>query len=588
VRGPRWLSYAPMKNTPITERGRLPLGPVLFVLALAAYKAVTLAGSMMTPWQGLLELWLLDFSYLALLLAAAICAAQAKNPWLRSLALVALWSLTAYYLVDSFVVLALDQHAGLADIERYAAEWGVVASFFDIHTLLAVALCLLSCALFFPFTRTVRRCSFGLLALCLVTGIAAASYSPGPLLRYAALDPAAVVERYLNAAPDERTIYTDRQIAYYAHLQKPPVRVPVSRPDIVLVIVESLSSINSRKVSGVGDLLGHFDEMAGDGLLFRNFFANHQASEGGIISLLSGVPPIHYPTATQYMFDEFARQPSVLGTFRHQGYYTEFLTNAELSFIGLNRYLAGLGLDRSRGRDEVESMRTARRVVQDAPPDDLLYAQALKTLRELTAKRRPFLLVLATTSTHLPYTNPVGGPDTAAAVWDWSLAQLEAFYGQLRTSGYFDHGILLVTGDHRQMRPLSAKETARYGDSARARVPLLVIGRGYRRGGVDERFFQQADLLRDLDAIRDPRAELSPHPIWVERYNRIYGHIELIDSLGVFDEADGGRREYHLKVPGNQVTWLDGRPAFARAVETEIQVQRSSHQLRRARLAGAY
>ncbi|MGD8384983.1 MAG: sulfatase-like hydrolase/transferase, partial [Lysobacterales bacterium] len=422
------------------------------------------------------------------------------------------------------------------------------------------------------------------LALLLLSGIAAASYSPQPLLRYAALDPAAVAQRYLRPAPrqpGQQDKYTARQIAYFASLGQDPVKAPASRPDIVLVIVESLSSINSRKVSGVGDLLGRFDRIADDGLLFRNFFANHQASEGGIISLLSGVPPIHYPTATQYMFDEFARQPSALGAYRQQGYYTEFLTNAELSFIGLNRYLEGLGVDRSRGRDEVESMRKATRVVQDAPPDDLLYAEALSTLRELTAQRRPFLLVLATTSTHLPYTSPVGGPDTAAAVWDWSLEQLALFYGRLRHSGYFDHGILLITGDHRQMLPLTRREVARYGDSARARVPLLVIGKGYPRGAVDDRFFQQADLLRDLDRVRDPGAELSPHPIWVERYNRKYGHIGLIDSLGVFDEGDNGRREYHLKVPGNQVVWLDGRPAFARLVETRIQEQRSAHQFHR-------
>lgn len=580
-----------MNNVPTDVKRCLPLGPVLFVLAWSAYKAVMLAGSMMAPWQGMVELWLLDFSYIAVLLAAAMVAGQARNGWLRSLALLVLTVLTLYYLIDSFVVLALDQHATLGDIERYAVEWGVVSSFFDMRMLLAVIAFLLSFALFFPFTRRVRSLSFGSLALLLLSGIAAASYSPQPLLRYATLDPAAVAQRYLRPVPGQpgqQDRYTGRQIAYYARLGQDPVKVPASKPDIILVIVESLSSINSRRVSGVGDLLGRFDRMTGDGLLFRNFFANHQASEGGIISLLSGVPPIHYPTATQYMFDEFAHQPSALGAYRRQGYYTEFLTNAELSFIGLDRYLEGLGVDRARGRDEVESMRNARRVVQDAPPDDLLYAEALSTLPELAAKRRSFLLVLATTSTHLPYTNPIGGPDRAAAVWDWSLEQLALFYGRLRRSGYFDHGILLITGDHRQMRPLTRPEIARYGDSARARVPLLVIGKGYSQGAVDDRFFQQADLLRDLDRIRDPAAELSPHPIWVERYNRKYGHIGLIDSLGVFDEGGNGRREYHLKVPGNRVVWLDGRPAFARSVETRIQEQRSAHQFHRSQLGVAH
>src|SRR5665811_1737245 len=94
------------------------------------------------------------------------------------------------------------------------------------------------------------------------------------------------------------------------------------------------------------------------------------------------------------------------------------------------------------------------------------------------------------------------------------------------------------------MRPLTETEIARYGDSARARVPLLVIGDGYEAGGIDERFFQQSDLLRMLGRIKQAEVPLSPHPVWVERYNRKYGRIELIDTLGVFDENDSGLHEY--------------------------------------------
>ena len=132
------------------------------------------------------------------------------------------------------------------------------------------------------------------------------------------------------------------------------------------------------------------------------------------------------------------------------------------------------------------------------------------------------------------------------------------------------------------MQPLTAVETARYGDSARARVPLLVIGNAYPRGVSDERFFQQSDLLRMLGKIQQPGVLLSPQPIWVERYNRKYGRIELIDHLSVFDEADQGRQEYRLKMPGNRIEWQGKYPQFARQVETRIHVQRSLHQQIRA------
>jgi len=235
-------------------------------------------------------------------------------------------------------------------------------------------------------------------------------------------------------------------------------------------------------------------------------------------------------------------------------------------------------LDRSRGRDESESMRDAVRVVQDAPSDQFLYDEAIATVSELSDSGAPFLMVLATTSTHLPYAHPEGGPDTAEAVWTWSLQQLTEFQRELKKAGYFDNGLLLITGDHRQMRRLTKQETERYGASARARVPLLIIGEDYSANTMDDRFFQQSDLLRKLDSVSQTNALLSPHPIWVERYNRKYGRLELIDNLSVFDQADDGRHEYQLTISGNHIDWMDGKPDFATEIELLIHKQRSQHQ----------
>jgi len=87
-----------------------------------------------------------------------------------------------------------------------------------------------------------------------------------------------------------------------------------------------------------------------------------------------------------------------------------------------------------------------------------------------------------------------------------------------------------------------------------------------------------------LGKINQAETRLSPQPIWVERYNRKYGHVELIDSLSLFDEADQGRHEYRIKVPGNRIEWLDEKPVFARRLETRIHTQRSLHQWRRESL----
>jgi phosphoglycerol transferase MdoB-like AlkP superfamily enzyme len=560
----------------VHKKQRFPLGLVLFALLLAVYKAGIISVDSGTGWQVWALLIGLDLFYFSFLLFLAILLGVVKPRILRFAFWLLLVFLTAIYLVDSFVLLALDDHADLFDIGRYALEDGVVLSFFDTAAYVAIASLVLSLFIFGDFTQRLRSLSIALLIFALLAGVVTEANSTASWSRYAMLSPASVVKSMGPQAVVSD--YSKEQIAFYAELDRQAATIPASRPDIILVVVESLSSINSNRTSGVGNLLDGFDKLAEEGVLFPNFFANHQASEGGVIALLGGFPPMHFPTATPYMFDEFAIQPSVIGEYQRQGYFTEFLTNSDLSFIGLNHFLDGLGLNRIRGRDEIASMRDAARIVQDAPSDELLYAEALSAQRELSTTQSPFLMVLATTSTHLPYTHPEGGPDTAEAVWDWSLQRLTEFYRQLARAGFFEDGILLITGDHRQMRRMTKEETDRYGSSARARVPLLVIGRDYPRNTRDDRFFQQSDLLAMLDVMAQPDALLSPHPIWVERYNRKYGRIELIDNLSVFDQADEGRHEYQLTIAGNHIDWMGDKPEFSAEIEIRIHAQRSQHQ----------
>lgn len=558
------------------RQASFPLGLMLFAWLLAAYKAATLASEMGAGWHGLLFFVGLDAFFLAVLMLIALLITFARPAFLYVSGLLLLIFLSVTYAIDSFVLLALDEHATWFDITRFSLQPRIVFSFFDPAVYIAITLLIFSTVIFVSATRVVKRFGLAIMLGLALMGVSSQVYAPQLLQRYSTLRVADLLEDFGNS--QEETTYTREEVEFYQGLQTNKTLVPDAKPDIILVIVESLSSINSKRVSGQPGWLTGFDTLAEEGLLFTNFFANHQASEGGVIALLGGYPPMHFPTATPFMFDEFAMLPSVTSDYEQQGYFTEFLTNSKLSFIGLNHFLDGIGIDRSRGRDEVGTMKNARRIVQDAPPDDLLYAEALATVEQLSAVEQPYLLVLATTSTHLPYRHPDAGENTAVAVWDWSMRQLDGFYRQLNLAGYFDDGILIITGDHRQMRPLTEAETRRYGSSARARIPLLLIGRDYTPGSVDSRFFQQSDLLRLLGNIQAAEGELSPNPIWVERYNRKYGHIELIDKLSVFDEAEQGYREFRLAMPGNRIEWLGDKPESARRLETFIHKQRSQHQ----------
>jgi hypothetical protein len=136
---------------------RFPLGLVLFALALTVYKASVISVDSGSGWQVWAILTGLDLFYFSFLLFLAILFTVVRPRVLR----IPIWVLqafmTAIYLVDSFVLLALDDHADLFDIGRYALEDGVVLSFFDTPAYVAIASMLLSLFLFSDFTTRLKK-----------------------------------------------------------------------------------------------------------------------------------------------------------------------------------------------------------------------------------------------------------------------------------------------------------------------------------------------------------------------------------------------------------------------------------------------
>jgi glucan phosphoethanolaminetransferase (alkaline phosphatase superfamily) len=65
-----------------------------------------------------------------------------------------------------------------------------------------------------------------------------------------------------------------------------------SRKDVILVIVESLSSYHSSLFSGLNDWTPELDAISKEGLRFSNFYANGVNTEQGLVSLLTGEPPV--------------------------------------------------------------------------------------------------------------------------------------------------------------------------------------------------------------------------------------------------------------------------------------------------------
>jgi hypothetical protein len=557
----------------------------VFCACVALYRAVWLS----TQLSGLVlselgYLLLADIPVLGILGLLAFFEGVVARPW-RPVFVVLTACLVVAYLADVATVIALNSRLQLSDIRLFGAEWWLAWSFVRLSTITIGLVVLASFAIRLSVPIRLARFLPGTaLVLALLPLAVAEQRTPSHLQKYAA-SVLLLGKELWGARRQPISRYRGGDFAAYRGDYDALFDAPVARTgkNVILVIVESLSAVDSQRTSGIRNLLPRFDALSREGMLFRNFFANFEASEGGIVSLLSGVPPMHFPTASTNTFGEYALQRSVAGAFDRGGYHSEFVTTVPMQFISMDAYARSplLGFDVAGGQLEFGRFKDSPKFGFQSPADHVLYEELLAHLDARRREDPPVFISAITASSHPPYVDPLGRANTEEQVWGYVQDELWWFYSELKQRGFFENGLLIITGDHRRMSPIQGTERERYGESAKARIPLTIIGAGVPRDVVDDRFFQQADLLRMLDRAIRPELPLSPFALWVERYVFVYGVASNASNLEVFEAGNQARQGFRLNLRGAEIEWI-ARPPDAIAIERAVHRQRALQQANRA------
>lgn len=293
------------------------------------------------------------------------------------------------------------------------------------------------------------------------------------------------------------------------------------QPDIIYVVVESLSLHHSILFGGFRDLTPSLDGIAKQYVYFSNFFANGFTTDGGLIALVNGRVPV--PAIGRYQstdaFRGYDQARGALPDVLHQaGYSTHFFTTGDLGFLDKTDWLKALGFDSYEGAEQPFYNGWKRRHF-NAAEDQALYQRFLQWL-DMQHSNSPSFSMLLTVSTHPPFINPEDESADEPGVFRYADHQLGMLYAELKQRNFFQHGILLISGDHRSMTPLFLEETRRFGNTALARTPLLIVSDlpGLPHGRIDAAF-QQTDFLPSLIELTQTQACRSAAQGWFLRQN---------------------------------------------------------------------
>jgi len=198
------------------------------------------------------------------------------------------------------------------------------------------------------------------------------------------------VSKYLNVeTPDPEGLTFKRQIR--------PAALSGSRPNVVIVLLESFSAHKTGAFGNPLDASPRFDEIARDSLLYTNFYTPRRGTARGVFATMTGIPDT-MTNRTASRNPQAVRQQIMVNQF--EGYDRFYFLGGSANWANI-RGLLGHNISDLQIYEEgsFDSDRTDVWGISDLH----LFEEAN---RILSASERPFFALIHCSGNHRPYTIP--------------------------------------------------------------------------------------------------------------------------------------------------------------------------------------
>lgn len=226
-----------------------------------------------------------------------------------------------------------------------------------------------------------------------------------------------------------------------------PDSINTNPPNVVLVIMESMSAEKMGRYGNPDNLTPFLDSMANNGCSFDNIYSAGTHTFNGIFSTLFSFPAMF--TKHPMKGVEIPKFNGIGSVLKKNGYSTVYFTTHDDQFDNVGGFLRGNDYEQVISQQDypIEKVKSTLGV-----PDDYLFEFAIPKLNELAKKGKPFLSVMMTASDHGPYVIPdYFTPKTndvkkqVVEYADWSIKQ---FLTNAKKQPWFNNTIFVFIADH--------------------------------------------------------------------------------------------------------------------------------------------
>ena len=271
-----------------------------------------------------------------------------------------------------------------------------------------------------------------------------------------------------------------------------------TRPNIVLIMLESWSADLIESLGGKPGITPGFRKLEKNGILFTNIYSAGTRSEQGMASIFSGFPA-HPISSITVQPDKFQGLPTLTGKLEEEGYSTSFYFGGQLIYGNIKSYIMYNGFDRiieiSDFDDDVPQGKLGVH-------DEFVFERQLE---EVSNDPQPFFSSVFTMSTHSPFDMPLpelkvdwGGHVNMYLNSAWYTDScLYAYIQQAKSKSWYDSTLFIIVADHSH----HAYYNWGYHSKEYHHIPLLFFGNvikpEYRDVKVDK-LGSQVDIVSTL------------------------------------------------------------------------------------------
>jgi len=294
--------------------------------------------------------------------------------------------------------------------------------------------------------------------------VGTAYFCQDPFLNQLGLNPTFTLMRsYLDSLDEhnqEVRLMDEREaiknVQSYLHIKNPSKNYPIlrkispdtisnKRPNVVIIIMESMSAAKMKRHGNKDDLTPFLDSLSYKSLYFDHIYSAGEHTFNGIFSTLFSFPALY----RQHTMKQIHQYSGISKTLKKLGYSTTYFTTHDAQFDNVSGFLHANHFDNivSQADYPEKEVKTTLGV-----PDDYMFRFAIPYINDLQNKNKPFFVTFMTTSDHGPfYIPPYFKPKNnkirqkIVEYADWSLKQ---FITNASKQSWFDSTIFVFIADH--------------------------------------------------------------------------------------------------------------------------------------------